>query len=336
MFSISFYFKNELIQFKSNGVLDIYIRLLNWLDDHGYTFSGKLHEPFVRKVFSQREFEKMLSEKNYLKKNMFHNINGRGMFIQITEGNVGHRLRYMVDMLINFGIDSNTISIQGFGEANRLSGSTKSILSTDKNDSKLDHRSNPFKQSICVMGESGAGKSVTIKNILDHEQHVYDFIIPSALSGNLLVQYSPSKSEYKLSKLGNMIVDAHNDPSKFYTMVIDEMHKSHVIEMINDELLQAISTKRNKYRFISLDPDSTKLFVEKMGEGVLRAGNIVIPDNFGIIFISSKKEVILSNEDLFNRVDLILLTDQDWNIKTAADLLKKVIPEEEKKSLKRF
>ena len=36
-------------------------------------------------------------------------------------------------------------------------------------------------------------------------------------------------------------------------------------------------------------------------------GNLLIPDNFGFIFLSSKPDVIISNADFFNRVDIYIM-----------------------------
>lgn len=189
---------------------------------------------------------------------------------------------------------------------------------------------NPFRQSICVLGESGAGKSTTIRHILEFEGHEFDQIIPSASTTGLLSQFSPSRSGYIQSRLGKLIVKAFNDPTTLYTAIFDECHKSNIIEMINDELLQAISTKRNMgRRFISLDDDTSELY-----KGVdFDRGNILIPDNFGFIFISSKPRIISNNTDFFNRVDLVVLTEEDRSMSTTDELLSKVLPEEEKMKL---
>ena len=189
---------------------------------------------------------------------------------------------------------------------------------------------NPFRQSICVLGESGSGKSTTLEHILEFEGHEFEFIIPSASTTGLLSQFSPSRSGYIQSRLGRMIVEAFNNPTTLYTAVFDECHKSNVIEMINDELLQAISTKRNMgRRFISLDEDTSELY---KGVETFR-GNILIPDNFGFIFISSKPRIISNNTDFFNRVDLVVLTEEDRSMSTTDELLSKVLPEEEKMKL---
>ena len=196
---------------------------------------------------------------------------------------------------------------------------------------------NPFKQAICVLGKSGAGKSYTIDEILekDSEQrpHKYEFIIPSASTTGLLSQFSPSakggSGGYLPSRLGKLIELAYKNPKNLYTVVFDECHKSNVIEMINDELLQAISTERNKNRFISLDDETAELYPSKVLD---RRNNIIIPDNLGFIFISSNARIIAGNEDFFNRVDLVEITKEDRDlIKNINDLDKKRVTDTEKK-----
>ena len=205
----------------------------------------------------------------------------------------------------------------------------KAVQAQEEKETK-EYNLNPFRQSICVLGDSGAGKSTTLENILEAERHEFEFIIPSASTTGLLSQFSPSKSGYIKSRLGKMIVEAFNNPTTLYTAVFDECHKSNVIEMINDELLQAISTKRNMgKRFISLDEDTSELY---KGVDTFR-GNILIPDNFGFIFISSKPRIIANNTDFFNRVELVLLTESDRDMSTSDELLSKVLPEEEKMKL---
>lgn len=203
----------------------------------------------------------------------------------------------------------------------------------DSTEETIDVLVNPFQQSICVLGESGSGKSVTIENILENEVHEFEFIIPSATTTNLLAQFSPSKSGYVPSRLGKMIIAAAQNPDKLYTAVFDEMHKSSVISMINDELLQCISTKRNNgVRFISLDDDTSELY--NIDDLEKSRGNIILPENFGFIFISSKPKVISNNPDFFNRVDIVILKHHDEEtIDSSDELLDKVLDEVEKAKL---
>lgn len=206
-----------------------------------------------------------------------------------------------------------------------------------KRNKKDDVNQNPFKQAICVIGESGAGKSVTIERILENEGHQYEFIIPTESTTGLLSQFSP-RGRYVRSILSEMIIEAASNPGVLYTAVFDEMHKSKTIEMINDELLQCISLKRNNgVRFISLDPDTVKVFEDEDGnleDGLKKVGRrLIIPDNLGFIFISSKEKVIKSNSDFFNRVDIIKLEKKDRIMNSSNDLLSKVMSEEEKKNM---
>jgi ABC-type dipeptide/oligopeptide/nickel transport system ATPase component len=265
-------------------------------------------------------------------------------------------------MLINFGIDESSIQIKEkkeeskndeikpFSKFRKSPFDIESELSKAQSQSQYDVETfnkfkaiqdeeekelvklNPFKQAICVLGESGTGKSVTIENVLSNEGDEYEFIIPTAATTGLLAQFSPSKSTYVPSRLGKMLIEASKNPNKLYTAIFDEMHKSSTIEMINDELLQAISPKRNAgRRFISLDHDTAEIFSDSNLN--YERGNILIPDNFGFIFISSKPNVIASNADFFNRVDIINLTEDDRNIKKSMELLSKVISDEDKSSL---
>jgi hypothetical protein len=172
--------------------------------------------------------------------------------------------------------------------------------------------------AICVLGESGAGKTYRIERTLENENHISEIIIPSSSTTNLLVQYT--KGEYVLSRLGNFILKANSDKSHYYTIVFDECHK--YIEMINDELLQCISTKRNDgLRFISLDPVTDKLFSELPEKN----GRRLIPDNLGFIFISSKEAIIRDNSDFYNRVDIITINKSDREIDFAIEILKNKI-----------
>lgn len=168
----------------------------------------------------------------------------------------------------------------------------------------------PFIDAICILGSSGKGKSYTTELILDSIPNLeYEFIIPSASTTNLLAQFSPGSERggYVTSRLGKLIMKAHNNPSKNYVGVFDECHKANVIEMINDELLQCISTKRNKgRRFISLEQEIADLYT---GLSDFR-GNLLLPDNFGFVFLSSKPDVIISNADFFNRVDIYVMSQR--------------------------
>jgi hypothetical protein len=228
-------------------------------------------------------------------------------------------------MFNNFGVTD--VKFIGFSEE------TEFISEVPENEDTKIFSKNPFMQAICVLGESGAGKSVTIETILENEGHSFEFIIPTAATTGLLAQFSPSKSGYVPSRLGKMLMEASKNHQQLYTAVFDEMHKSNVIEMINDELLQAISTKRNRgRRFISLDDDTAEIY--QTSELETERGNLLIPDNFGFIFISSKPRVIANNADFFNRVDIVLLKSyQEEMVETTEQLLSNKLSDEDKMKL---
>ena len=184
----------------------------------------------------------------------------------------------------------------------------KTSQSQEEEEKSKEYVKNPFRQSICVLGKSGKGKSTTIDKMLDKMKNTeFEFIIPTSSTTALLSQYSPSLNKYIPSRLGKMIMSAYKNEGTYYIAVIDECHKSNVIEMINDELLQCISTYRNdRNRFISVDDETAELY---KGLSLYR-GNLIVPDNFGFIFLSSKPEVIIQNSDFFNRVDIYVMIKQ--------------------------
>ena len=181
----------------------------------------------------------------------------------------------------------------------------------------------PFKNAICVLGQSGMGKSTTIIKMLEENNYKYEIIIPTSSTTGLLSQFSPSakggKGGYIESRLGKLIIEAYNNPTKNYVAVFDECHKESRIEMINDELLQAISTKRNLSRFISLDTETQDLFY--LLDEDTRTKNPMIPDNFGFIFLSSKPDIILDNDDFFNRVDIYVMIKQPSETQPCKDII---------------
>ena len=335
--SVSFVYNKTLI-FKSNNTKTLFKDVIDWLYKNGYKFSGDLHKKSstTRALFTEDEVDKIISKTSY-EKRMFHNIAGTDKFISFNN-KVTQLFSDLKKMLINFGIDESTIIISGIDIPSKIKKFAEiepepEDSTEDSTEETIDVLVNPFQQSICVLGESGSGKSVTIENILENEGHEFEFIIPSATTTNLLAQFSPSKSGYVPSRLGKMIIAAAQNPDKLYTAVFDEMHKSSVISMINDELLQCISTKRNNgVRFISLDDDTSELY--NIDDLEKSRGNIILPENFGFIFISSKPKVISNNPDFFNRVDIVILKHHDEEtIDSSDELLDKVLDDVEKAKL---
>lgn len=226
-------------------------------------------------------------------------------------------------------IEIDSYRIKKFGE---IDTDDNDIEETETPVEKIKvYKPNPFKQSICVLGDPGVGKSVTIRNILRNENHIFQIIEPTATTTGLLSQFSPSKHEYVPSRIGKLLIESSNNPNNLYTVVIDEFHKSNVIEMVNDELKHAISLKRySGDRFILID-DATEYLKEYLEED--DGGNAMVPDNFGFIFISSKPRVISNNKDIFDRLDVVILKEENRSIDSSEELLNLKISEEEKRKL---
>jgi len=182
--------------------------------------------------------------------------------------------------------------------------------------------------SLCVNGESGVGKSYRVEKTF--ENHNLEIIIPSKSSDGLLVQFSPRKKDYILGIVGKILIEASKNLDKYYTIAFDEIHKPNFIDMINDELLQCLSTKRNDgIRVLpKFDSETDELF-NSLG---LNKGRRVITDNIGFIFITSNEDAAIThNPDFKNRIELIKLTQEDRNSDLTTDFLfnKIEIPENE-------
>lgn len=359
--SISFKYNGEELIFNGENSVEIFKSICDWLYKNGYKFL--LDNIGSRKIYTKNDINKS----NY-PISRFYKISDDFYIPTTITGNISVRLKNILYMLKDFGIDPKTIKFEGFNKKstdslhnvdsqgdleepkkygfrlNRFKASQaqeerpmedikkfKAIQAQEEREDFFNYSKNSFSQAICVLGESGSGKSTTIDNILDKSNNNYQYIIPSASTTGLLSQYSPS-SGYIPSRLGNMIESAYKNPKSLYTAVFDECHKTNIIEMINDELLQAISKNRNRgVRFISLDEDTKNLYPSAKFD---RRGNILIPDNLGFIFISSNARVISGNPDFFNRVDLVEITESDRNIKTIDELnSRRLVNNEDKKEL---
>jgi len=364
MYKLSFEYKGKEIKFESRKAKILYGQVLNWLYENGYKFSGNIHNIFLRKPHTLDEVRTAEIERSY-KIDDFIKIKDSDIYFYRC-GNISKIYPNIILMLENFGIDISKVKSEnlGGGDIGKFKAKLVSDMDVDTDvDDDIDdvdiipfsakfgiptdfkaaqsqdekenkeYKVNPFRQAICVLGRSGAGKSYTIDDILDNSDHEYEFIIPSASTTGLLSQFSPSAKEgrggYIPSRLGKMIENAYRNNNKLYTAVFDECHKSNIIEMINDELLQAISTERNKNRFISLDDETSDLYPSKILD---RRGNIQITDNLGFIFISSNARVISGNEDFFNRVDLVEITKESRDsVKTIDDLNRLRVKDTDKK-----
>lgn len=170
----------------------------------------------------------------------------------------------------------------------------------------ISHVKNIFSQAVCVIGASGVGKTYRVNKTLEYVGHKTLSVIVDNMWQHILVDYSPDERRYRLTKVGEFIKQASNNPTNHYTIVIDECHKN--LDIINDVLLQAISTRRNDgIRFLSLNSlvDNEFSFLNE------KYGNRILPDNLGFILISSKSEIIEGNDDLKNRIDIVELEEAD-------------------------
>jgi len=182
---------------------------------------------------------------------------------------------------------------------------------------------NRLSQALCIIGDSGVGKSTRIEKTLENENHKTLYVIVDSMWQHLLFDYDPENRKYIFTKISKFIKDAFNTPKVNHTIIFDECHKN--LELINDVLLQAISIGRNNgKRFISLNTsvDSEFSFLEE------KNGYREIPNNLGFMFISSKSDVILEgNSDLRNRVKIVELTKEDQDKEFTLDyLFHKVLP----------
>jgi hypothetical protein len=175
---------------------------------------------------------------------------------------------------------------------------------------------NPFMQSVYFFG----GIKIDIPSILESERHTVEYKTIKSTDTSLLFSYSPVKKDYIISSLGQTIIDASNNPNQLYTIVIDGCENSKTIQMIDDELSQAISNRRNNFRFIILDTSVSSLFKDSNLE--FKNGRIKIPENLGFVFISTDPTLVMNNDLLRNRLDFVELKG-DENIETVSQLLEK-------------
>lgn len=360
---VSFHFKYDgrSYEFSGNTKKQIFIKVIDWLSSMGYSFTNVGRQRYYPNILDQIPLGHRTSH--------YHKIPSSNKYVDI---NFIKKFESLISLLKDFGVENNSIEFNIGSDSEKLNNELVDFTDEDSQDLKdpnkynfrlkrfkasqsqeerpmedikkfkaiqaqeeredfFNYSKNSFSQAICVLGESGSGKSTTIDNILDKSNNNYQYIIPSASTTGLLSQYSPS-SGYIPSRLGNMIESAYKNPKSLYTAVFDECHKTNIIEMINDELLQAISKNRNRgVRFISLDEDTKNLYPSAKFD---RRGNILIPDNLGFIFISSNARVISGNPDFFNRVDLVEITESDRNIKTIDELnSRRLVNNEDKKEL---
>jgi len=164
--------------------------------------------------------------------------------------------------------------------------------------------------SLCITGDSGVGKTYRIEETFN--DHNIEIVIPSISTTGLLTQFSTRKKDYIPGVIGEILIDAAKNVDKLYTIILDEIHKDRFIDMINDELLQCISTKRNSGRYLpKMDSETDQLFSDLE----LNKGRRKITDNVGFVFITSNEDAIDFNKDFKNRIEKIKL--EHWKLEQA-------------------
>ena len=177
--------------------------------------------------------------------------------------------------------------------------------------------------AICIIGESDAGKTYRIMKTLKAEGSKILKILPANVGESLLVEYDVFNKSMELTLFGDFLKAASENPSQIYTVVLDEIHS--YISVINRELAQGITKKKNDgVRFLSLKKSYMRLypFLEKDD-----TQSLIIPDNVGFVFISSKADVVRDNADFNSRVQFVNLTKEDreldFVIETLIDKIEK-------------
>ena len=302
-----FYFNSENKKYK-----DFYKNVLDFLDVN-YDFNGEKSDLMTYRRYSIKNNDDML-KKNEYSDNTWYSLGDYFYYVKL--GNIAFK-NYILYYLKDLGI-TNIIYKIGNNVVN--AENVNNIDIDDIDDIDIDNVENKLKNAVCVYGDSGVGKSYRINKTLENENHNILTILPSSLGESLLYDYSPITEKYELSDFGYFLLRAYETPSAFYTIVFDEFQR--YIDIINNDILQAISTTRNdKVRFISLPKTIRELYSDMHIDEKLR---LLIPDNLGFIFITSKEDIVKGNDDIKNRtifVELLKSYQENENY-TIDELLK--------------
>jgi hypothetical protein len=201
---------------------------------------------------------------------------------------------------------------------------------TDETNHIEEYEKNPFggvleSSTLCILGKSGSGKTTSTEIALDEMGHEYEIMIP--IEGEYTFSQFTGQG-FEMSSFGEFLMRANNNPDKCYTAIFDECHRPITINKLNTELLQALSRKRNRdgKRFITMDRSTKRMYLVPSDEFPIplteERGKILIPDNFGIICLSSNPAIICRNPDFLNRVDLVVFTQSDRDVKDLTELPK--------------
>jgi hypothetical protein len=321
-YSISFNYNGKDYNF-SGTLKDTIGGGLNFLVNQNFEFdpNSTLNKPLNFEDISNNP-----SYKNYLR-GFYKLDNGKYFWIG---GNVEPSFARLINYLEDFGIKNENIHTKGYKKNddqikkfNQINPPTPKFQKRDRAEPTRVGLKNPFgcrqndgkeTSALCILGKSGSGKTVTTENALDSMGHEYYLYIP--IEGEYtFTQYTGTS--FELSSIGEFILQAKNDPTKFYTLIFDEAHRPFTINKLNFDLLQALSSKRNRdgQRFFTMDKITKRMFTnpnpEEFETGLIESrGKVLVPDNFGIVLLSSNMSIIPRNPDLFNRVDIVLFKEE--------------------------
>jgi energy-coupling factor transporter ATP-binding protein EcfA2 len=317
-YSISFIYEDQNYEIASSTMRELFCDVVDWLYERGYDFSNL--------TFSIDEMNNKIKTTTY-RLGHFHDISNSGNVIQIHINNPKlpqYLVSRMEQFLTDFG--SEDVKFEGFDiyqksqklevenpETDRVIPPTEFIKTPEK--PKVYVR-NPFgckeedgeeTSALCILGKSGSGKTTTTEQALDLMGHEYLLYIP--IEGEYTFSQYTGEG-FEMSSLGEFVMRAQKDPSRCYTVIFDECHRPITISKLNTDLLQALSSRRNRggERFFTMDRVTKRMYTTPSEEFPIplkeKSGKILVPDNFGIVCLSSQPAVICRNEDFLNRVDL--------------------------------
>ena len=165
--------------------------------------------------------------------------------------------------------------------------------------------------AICLLGQSGVGKSFRAKKTLKTENHVILTLEDNrAYQDSFLLTFDCREKYYIPTKFFEHLIKASKDPKNCYTVLIEEAYG-----FVNKfpDIRQLLSKKRNDgVRYITVEKD-IEVILKQHNLTINDEGVFIVPDNFGILMTSSRdtQTLLCNNEDIFKRIDFIEITTDD-------------------------
>ena len=113
MYSISFIYDKNLVNFEKRTKKDLYTDIIDWLYNNGYKFDGPLHNPFSRKILSLDDIKKLIKSRTSYRLDHFHNISSSGNYILCNKFGTAQGFDDIFKMLDNFEILKSSIKTKG-------------------------------------------------------------------------------------------------------------------------------------------------------------------------------------------------------------------------------